>query len=50
MLAIYVTYFPFDEQTTVIDPADVGALESALEQHNVSVGESSWFSFMEFSD
>jgi len=42
--------FLFDEQTTVIDPSDVGDLETALVQHNSSVGESCWFHFMDFYD
>lgn len=29
--------FFFTEQATVIDPADVGALETALDQNNVRV-------------
>lgn len=37
--------FHFAEQATIIDPADVGALEAALEQNNVSVEESNWFLF-----
>lgn len=45
-----VTVFHSDEQATVIDPADVGALESALEENNVSVGDSNSSPSMDFSD
>jgi hypothetical protein len=34
----------------VVDPADVGALQSALEQNNVSIRKSNWFPFLHFSD
>lgn len=32
----------------MIDPADVGALEYALEQNKVSVKEQNWFPFVYF--
>ena len=42
-------FFWMIEQATIIDPADVGALESALEKNNVSAGESNWFLFYKVS-
>lgn len=36
LMAISLQNLHFTEQATIIDPADVGALEAALEKNNVS--------------
>ena len=42
MSGLIVYFLPIEMQATVIDPADVGALESALDKNNVSIEESGY--------
>lgn len=40
MSSLILDFLSIEMQATVIDPADIGALESALDKNNVSIEES----------
>lgn len=42
MSSLILDFLSIEMQATVIDPADIGALESALDKNNVSIEESGY--------